>query len=171
MDKKIQKITPNFWFNTNAEDAVNFYVSIFNDAGIGRITYYTDEGKNIHGMEEGTVMTIEFQLEGQQYIALNGGGQFQFNESISFVINCDSQEEVDYYWNRLTEGGDEAAQVCGWLKDKFGVSWQVVPTELDRMLTSGDPEQVGRVTRVFLQMEKLDLMELRKAYEGQSTDS
>lgn len=167
MDMKIQKITPNFWFNTNAEDAVNFYVSIFKDAGIGRTTRYPGEGRDVHGMEKGTVMTMEFQLEGQQYLALNGGGEFEFNESISFIVNCDSQEEVDYYWDKLTEGGDESAQVCGWLKDKFGVSWQVVPRELDDMMVDGDLERVNRIMRSLLQMKKLDLNELRKAYVGE----
>ncbi|HSJ36885.1 MAG TPA: VOC family protein [Planococcus sp. (in: firmicutes)] len=167
MDKKIQKITPNFWFNTNAEDAVNFYVSIFKDASIGRTTRYSGEGREVHGMEKGTVMTIEFQLEGQQYLALNGGGEFEFNESISFIVNCDSQEEVDYYWDKLTEGGDESAQVCGWLKDKFGVSWQVVPRELDDMMVDGDQERVDRIMKSLLQMKKLDLNELRKAYVGE----
>lgn len=171
MTKKIQKITPNFWFNSNAEEAVNYYVSVFKEAEIGRTTYYTNEGKEIHGMEKGTVMTIEFLLEGQPYIALNGGAQFQFNESISFIINCESQEEVDYYWERLTDGGDEAAQVCGWLKDKFGVSWQVVPIELDEMLASGTPEQAGSVIKALLQMKKLDIAELRRAYKGEDTDT
>ncbi|TAA69737.1 VOC family protein [Planococcus salinarum] len=167
MDIGIQKITPNFWFNTNAEDAVNFYVSIFKDASIGRTIRYSGEGKEIHGMEKGTVMTIEFQLEGQRYLALNGGDEFEFNESISFIVNCDSQEEVDYYWDKLTEGGDESAQVCGWLKDKFGVSWQVVPRELDDMMVGGDRERVNRIMRSLLQMKKLDLNELRKAYVGE----
>lgn len=167
MDMKIQKITPNLWFNTNAEDAVNFYVSVFKDAVIGRVTRYSEEGRGIHGMEKGAVMTIEFQLEGQHYLALNGGGDFQFSEAISFIVNCDSQEEVDYYWDRLTEGGDKSAQVCGWLKDKYGVSWQVVPRELDDMMVGTDQKRIDRVMRSLLQMRKLDLNELRKAYVGE----
>lgn len=166
MEQKIQKITANFWFNTQAEEAVNFYVSIFNDAKIGRLTRYSKEGFEIHGMPEGTVMTIDFELEGQGFVALNGGAAFTFNEAISFIINCGSQEEVDYYWDKLTEGGDGKAQVCGWLKDKFGVSWQVVPVQLNDMLTDGDAEQVDRVIRTLLQMKKLDLRELKQAYEG-----
>lgn len=166
MAKRIQKITPNFWFDRSAEEAVNFYTTIFKDSSIGRITRYSSEGQEIHGMPEGTVMTIEFELEGQRYVALNGGDQFKFTEAISFIIHCDSQEEVDYYWDKLSQGGDEEAQVCGWLKDKFGLSWQVVPTELDEMMTSGDEEKAKRVTKAFLQMKKLDLHELRKAYEG-----
>lgn len=167
MVKKIQKITPNLWFNTNGEEAVKYYISFFKDANIGRMTRYTSEGKEFHGMAEGTVMTIEFQLEGQQFLALNGGGEFKFSEAISFIINCDSQEEVDYYWGKLTEGGDESAQVCGWLKDKFGVSWQVVPAELDDMLQDGDSHRVNRVMKSLLQMKKLDLNELRRAYVGE----
>ncbi|WP_203334522.1 VOC family protein [Planococcus beigongshangi] len=166
MEGEIQKIRPNFWFDMNAEEAVNFYLSVFKNSSIGRITRYTDEGREIHGMPEGTVMTVEFELEGQQYIALNGGDQFKFNEAVSLLINCESQDEVDYYWDRLKEGGDENAQVCGWLKDKFGVSWQVVPRELDDMMASKDIDKAKRVTRAMLQMKKLDLNELRKAYEG-----
>src|SRR5690606_25447378 len=144
MNKKIQKITTNFWFGQNAEEAVNYYVSIFNDSKIGRVTHYTSIGKEEHGMEEGQVMTIEFQLEGQQFLALNGGPHFKFTEAISFIINCESKEEIDYYWGKLTDGGDEKAQICGWLKDKFGVSWQVSPVELDDMLATGSKEQVER---------------------------
>ena len=166
MDNKIQKITPNLWFKTNAEEAVNFYVSIFKDASIGRMTRYSGVGNEIHGMTAGKVMTIEFQLEGLKYLALNGGGEFNFNEAISFIVNCDSQDEVDYYWGKLTEGGDETAQVCGWLKDKFGVSWQVVPRELDDMMMGNDQDRIDRVMRSLLQMKKLDLNELRRAYVG-----
>lgn len=166
MESKIQKITPNFWFSNVAEEAVNFYVSIFKDAQVGRITHYSKEGFEFHGMPEGTIMTIDFQIEGQEFIALNGGDAFTFNEAVSFIINCESQEEVDYYWDKLTEGGDEKSQVCGWLKDKFGVSWQVVPIQLNEMLTDPDIEKVDRVTRTLLQMKKLELSELQKAYEG-----
>lgn len=164
MDHKIQKITANLWFDQNAEEAVNYYVSIFKDSRIGRMTHYTSIGKEEHGMEEGQVMTIEFQLEGQQFLALNGGPHFTFTEAISFIVNCESQEEIDYYWDRLTVGGDEKAQVCGWLKDKFGVSWQVTPVEWDDMLLNGSEEQVKRVMQELFKMKKLDLEVFRKAY-------
>lgn len=166
MENKIQKIIANLWFNQNAEEAVNFYMSVFKDAKIGRKTYFIKEGFEIHGMPEGTVMTIDFQIEGQEFVALNGGPYFNFNEAVSFIINCDSQEEVDYYWDKLTEGGDEKAQNCGWLKDKFGVSWQVVPVALNDFLTDSDIEKVSRVTRAVFQMKKLDLHVLQKAYDG-----
>lgn len=166
MDTKIQKITANFWFNMNAEEAVEFYTSVFNNSKVGRTTYYTDAGKEIHGIDAGKVMTIEFQIEGQDFVALNGSPAFQYTEAVSFIINCESQEEVDYYWDKLTEDGDEKAQVCGWLKDRFGVSWQVVPIELNRMLASTDKGKVERVMSSLLKMKKLDLAELRRAYEG-----
>jgi predicted 3-demethylubiquinone-9 3-methyltransferase (glyoxalase superfamily) len=166
VENKIQKITTNLWFNQNAEEAVNFYMSVFKDAKIGRKTYFIKEGFETHGMPEGTVMTIDFQIEGQEFVALNGGPYFDFNEAVSFIINCDSQEEVDYYWDKLTEGGDEKAQNCGWLKDKFGVSWQVVPVALNDFLTDSDIEKVSRVTREVLQMKKLDLHALQQAYDG-----
>ncbi|MGI2329478.1 VOC family protein [Planococcus sp. YIM B11945] len=166
VDSKIQKIMANFWFNQNAEEAVDFYMSIFKNSRVGRKTYFIKEGQEIHGMPEGTVMTIEFQIEGQEFVALNGGPMFQFTEAVSFIINCDSQEEVDYYWDRLTAGGDEKAQVCGWLKDQFGVSWQVVPTVLNDMMADSDIEKAARVTRAMLQMKKLDIPTLQQAYDG-----
>ncbi|RNF38991.1 VOC family protein [Planococcus salinus] len=166
MKNKFQKITNNFWFDREAEEAVQFYLSVFKDSQMGRTTRYGKEGHEIHGMPEGTVMTIDFVLEGQEFVALNGGPAFQFNEAISLIVNCESQEEVDYYWDKLTEGGDEKAQVCGWLKDKFGVSWQVVPVALNEMLTSGDSEKVAKVTKEFMQMKKIDLPALQRAYEG-----
>jgi predicted 3-demethylubiquinone-9 3-methyltransferase (glyoxalase superfamily) len=166
VEAKIQKITPNFWFNMNAEEAVDFYMSVFKDGKIGRKTYYVKEGFEIHGMPEGTILTIDFQLEGQDFVALNGGDQFSFTEAVSFIINCDSQEEVDYYWDKLTEGGDEESQVCGWLKDKFGVSWQIVPVAMNDMFADPDTEKVERVMKVMLQMKKLDLAALQQAYEG-----
>lgn len=166
MEPKIQKITPNLWFNTQAEEAVQYYASIFQDVKIGRMTRYSKEGFEIHGMPEGTVLTIEFQIAGQEFTAMNGGDAFTFNEAVSFIINCTSQEEVDYYWDKLTAGGDESAQVCGWLKDKFGVSWQVVPVQLNEMLMDEDSTKADRVMRALLQMKKLELAELQKAYEG-----
>ncbi|WP_318153075.1 VOC family protein [Metabacillus arenae] len=166
MENKIEKITPNLWFDMQAEEAVNFYVSIFNNSKIGRITRYGKETYEINRIPEGTVMTLEFQLEGQPFVALNGGPHFQFNEAISFIVNCEGQEEVDYYWENLSEGGDEKAQVCGWLKDKYGVSWQIVPTILYEMISGPDPEKSGRVMNAMLKMKKMDVKTLRQAYEG-----
>ena len=161
-----QKITPNLWFDTNAEEAVNFYVSIFKDSEIGRITRYGNEGQEIHKMPEGTVMTIEFKIEGQEFVALNGGPIFQFSESVSFIINCETQDEVDYYWEKLSEGGDVRAQVCGWLKDKFGLSWQVVPTILTELILDQDQAKANRVMAAMLKMIKLDIETLKNAYDG-----
>lgn len=166
MNTKIQKITPNFWFDMNAEEAVDFYTKIFRNSKVGRTTYYTHAGKEIHGIDAGKVLTIEFQIEGQDFTALNGSPAFQYTEAVSFIINCESQEEVDYYWDKLTEGGDEKAQQCGWLKDRYGVSWQVVPFEVNEMLADLESEKVERVMTALLQMKKLDLSELRRAYEG-----
>jgi predicted 3-demethylubiquinone-9 3-methyltransferase (glyoxalase superfamily) len=168
-----QKITPNLWFNNNAEEAVNFYVSVFSqregvskNSQVEKISRYGKEGFEVHGQKEGTVLTIEFQLAGQSFVALNGGPDFKFNEAISFIINCEWQEEVDYYWEKLSEGGDEKAQVCGWLKDKFGVSWQIVPTILPEMLTDSDAEKSQRVMKEVFKMKKLDIATLERAYNG-----
>jgi len=153
------------WFDNNAEEAVQFYVSIFKNSKIGNVTHYGKEGYEIHKTKEGTVMTIDFEIEGQKFLALNGGPIFKFNEAISFQIYCETQDEVDYYWDKLTEGGDKNAQVCGWLKDKFGVSWQVVPNVLVKMLQDKDPKKTENVMRVMLQMQKLDINALTKAYQ------
>lgn len=166
MKNKIQKIQTNLWFDTQAEDAAKFYVSIFKNSGIRRITRYGKERHEIDGISEGTVMTVEFHLEGKEFVALNGGTQFKFTEAISFIVNCESQEELDYYWEKLSEGGDENAQVCGWLKDKFGVSWQIVPDNLTEMISDPDPEKSDRVMKALLKMKKIDIDTLRKAYEG-----
>ena len=166
MATKLEKFTTCLWFDMQAEEAANFYVSVFKDASIGRITRYVKEGQEIHGKPPGSVMAVEFKLGEQEFMALNGGPQFKFSEAVSFIINCESQEEIDYYWDKLTEGGDESAQVCGWLKDKFGVSWQVVPVALNEMLIDPDTEKVERVTKSFMQMKKLDLNELQRVYEG-----
>src|SRR5687767_5911399 len=131
----MQKITSNLWFDTQAEEAANHYVSIFKNSSIGKTTHFGKEGYEIHKMPEGTVMTVEFTIEGQKFVALNGGPIFKFNEAISFIVNCETQEEIDYYWNKLSEGGDKKAQQCGWLKDKYGLSWQVVPTILDDLIS------------------------------------
>lgn len=162
----MQKITSNLWFNQQAEEAVKFYTTIFKNASIGRILYYGKEGQEIHGMPEGSVLTVEFELEGQTFVALNGGPHFKFSEAISFIVNCDTQEEVDYYWHRLSEGGDEKAQMCGWLKDQYGLSWQIVPRALDDMLADEDKEKASRVMKAMLQMKKIDLEALKQAYDG-----
>jgi predicted 3-demethylubiquinone-9 3-methyltransferase (glyoxalase superfamily) len=161
----MQKISPCLWFDDNAEDAVKFYVSIFKNSKVGNVTRYGKEGYEIHKKKEGSVMTIDFEIEGQKFLGLNGGPIFRFNEAISFQIYCDTQEEIDYYWEKLTEGGDKNAQVCGWLKDKFGVSWQVVPIAMIKMLQDKDSKKTERVMRAMLQMHKLDIDALTKAYQ------
>lgn len=130
------------------------------------MTRYGEAGAAVSGRPDGSVMTVSFELDGQEFIALNGGPDFRFNESVSFIVNCETQEEVDYYWERLSEGGDEKAQICGWLKDRYGLSWQIVPTALARMLQEGDPVKAERVMKALLPMKKLDLETLKKAYEG-----
>jgi predicted 3-demethylubiquinone-9 3-methyltransferase (glyoxalase superfamily) len=160
----MQKITPFLWFDDQAEDAVNFYTSLFKNSKIGRIFHYTEEAAEKTGRPVGSVLTIEFEIEGQKFVALNGGPLFKFNESVSFVINCETQEEVDYFWGKLTaDGGEESA--CGWLKDKFGLSWQVTPTVLIDMLHDNDQEKSGRVMQAMLQMKKIDIKALKDAYE------
>ena len=161
----VQKITPNLWFDRQAGDAAEFYTSVFRNSRILKKTHYGKEGFEIHQMPEGTIMTVEFELEGQRFVGLNGGPIFQFNESISFIISCDNQQEVDHYWNKLTEGGDPNAQQCGWLKDKFGVSWQVVPKVLPELLQNKDPKKSGRVMQSMLQMKKIDIGKLEEAAE------
>src|SRR5437773_9006993 len=160
----MQKITPFLWFDGQAEDAANFYTSLFKNSKIGRILRYTEEVAENSGRPVGSVLTIEFEIEGQKFVALNGGPQFKFNESVSFVVNCETQEEVDYFWEKLTaDGGEESA--CGWLTDKFGLSWQVVPTVLIDMLHDEDSEKSERVTKAMLQMKKIDIKTLKEAYE------
>jgi predicted 3-demethylubiquinone-9 3-methyltransferase (glyoxalase superfamily) len=144
----MQKITSNLWFDRQAEEAVNFYTSIFKNSRIVRVGRYGKEGHEQHQMPEGTVMTIEFELEGQRFVPLNGGPIFTFNEAVSFVVNCENQEKVDHYWNALTAGGEPKAQMCGWLKDKYGLSWQVVPTVLPDMLLDKDRTKAGRRWRL-----------------------
>jgi len=161
----MQKITPCLWFDSNAEEAAEFYTSIFKKSKIGKISRYGKEGYEIHGKPEGTVLTVEFELNGQTFTALNGGPAFKFNEAISFQVHCESQNEVDHYWEKLSQGGDEKAQQCGWLKDKYGVSWQIVPTVLGEMLQDKDPKKSGRVMNALLQMKKIDIRTLEKAYE------
>jgi predicted 3-demethylubiquinone-9 3-methyltransferase (glyoxalase superfamily) len=164
----MQKITPNLWFDNQAEDAANFYTSVFGNSRIEKISHYGKEGFEIHGRPEGSVMTVQFYLEGQEFVALNGGPHFKFNEAISFVVNCSNQEEVDFYWEKLTEGGDEKAQMCGWLKDKYGLSWQIVPTILAEMMTDPDPAKSQPVMKAMLQMKKIDIAALEQAYGSKS---
>jgi predicted 3-demethylubiquinone-9 3-methyltransferase (glyoxalase superfamily) len=161
----MQKITPCLWFDDKAEEAAKFYASIFKNSKIGGVTQYGNEGYEIHGMEAGTVMTVDFEIEGQKFVALNGGPMFKFNEAISFQVHCGTQKEVDYYWEKLSEGGDENAQQCGWLKDKYGVSWQIVPNVLGKMLQDKDAKKSERVMKALLQMRKLDIQTLSQAYE------
>jgi predicted 3-demethylubiquinone-9 3-methyltransferase (glyoxalase superfamily) len=161
----MQKITPFLWFDGQAEDAVNFYTSLFKNSKIGRILRYTEEVAENSGRPVGSVLTIEFEIEGQKFVALNGGPLFKFNESVSFVVNCETQEEVDYFWEKLTADGGEESQ-CGWLKDKFGVSWQVTPTVLIDMLLDKDPEKAERVMKAMLQMQKIEIPKLKAAYGG-----
>ena len=161
----MQKITPFLWFDDQAEEAVKFYTSIFKDSKTGRILRYDDEAAKASGRPVGSVLTIEFELEGQKFVALNGGPEFKFNESVSFVVNCETQQEVDYYWQKLiADGGQESA--CGWLKDKFGLSWQVTPAVLIDLLHDKDSEKAERVMKAMLQMQKIDIDKLKAAYEG-----
>jgi predicted 3-demethylubiquinone-9 3-methyltransferase (glyoxalase superfamily) len=163
---RIDKITPCLWFDNQAEEAARYYTGIFKNSKIGKISRYGEAGKEIHGRPPGSVMTVEFELEGQKFTALNGGPVFTFNEAISFQIGCETQQEIDYYWDRLTKGGDERAQQCGWLKDKYGVSWQVVPAMLAELFTDPDREKTDRVMEALLPMKKLNIEELKRASQG-----
>jgi predicted 3-demethylubiquinone-9 3-methyltransferase (glyoxalase superfamily) len=164
--KSMQKITSNLWFDRQAEEAAKFYTGIFKNSEILNITHYGKEGYEIHKMPAGTVMTVDFTIEGQEFTALNGGPVFQFNEAISFIINCTDQKEVDYYWEKLSQGGDPKSQQCGWLKDKFGVSWQVVPEQFKEMMQDKNRERTERLMKALLQMKKLDIHKLEEAFEG-----
>ena len=154
----MQKITPHLWFNREAKEAAEFYCSVFPNSKITNVTTLRDT-------PSGAVDIVSFELSGQPFMAISAGPLFKFNEAISFMVYCDTQEEIDYYWDRLAVGGDPQAQQCGWLKDKFGLSWQIVPTEMDEMMRDGTPEQIAGVTQAFLKMKKFDLRELRKAYQ------
>lgn len=157
----MQKITPCLWFDSEAEEAAKFYTSIFKNSKIGRISHYGDAGQEIHDREAGSVMTVEFELNGQKFLALNGGPIFKFNEAISLIVNCESQDEVDHYWEKLSDGGEE--RPCGWVKDKYGLSWQIVPTVLGELMRSPDREKSDRVMQAMLQMKKLDIEKLKSA--------
>jgi predicted 3-demethylubiquinone-9 3-methyltransferase (glyoxalase superfamily) len=155
-----QKITPNLWFDTEAEEAASFYTSVFKSSRIVNVTRYTEAGPR----PAGTVMTVEFELDGQRFVGINGGDQFKFDEAVSFQITCEDQEEVDYCWERLSEGGEEGP--CGWLKDRFGLSWQVVPAGMEELFTDPDPARAERAMRAMLEMRKLDIAALRRAADG-----
>lgn len=155
----MKTITPCLWFNTEAEDAANFYTSVFEDAKVTGVSRYGDAGPG----EPGTVLTVSFELRGQEFVALNGGPEFTFSEAVSFQVSCESQAEVDGFWNALCEGGEEGP--CGWLKDKFGLSWQIIPTALPELLSDPDPEKAQRAMTAMLAMRKIDIAELRRAAE------
>ena len=160
----LQKIIPCLWFDTQAEEAANFYVSIFENSRIVRVHRYVEAGQEIHGKEAGSVQTVEFELDGQRFTALNGGPQFKFNEAISLEVTCETQQEIDFYWQSLTQGGEEVA--CGWLKDRYGLSWQITPAVLGEMLSDPDEKKVERVMNAFLKMKKLDIAAIERAYAG-----
>jgi predicted 3-demethylubiquinone-9 3-methyltransferase (glyoxalase superfamily) len=154
------KITPNLWFDTEAEEAANFYVSVFENSRIVNVSRYGEAGPRPAGM----VMTVEFELDGQRFVAINGGPEFSFDEAVSFQIKCETQDDVDHYWERLSEGGSEGP--CGWLKDSYGLSWQVVPTALDELVADPDPQRAQRAMQAMLAMGKLDIAALRSAADG-----
>jgi predicted 3-demethylubiquinone-9 3-methyltransferase (glyoxalase superfamily) len=160
------KLTPCLWFDSQAEDAANFYIGIFKNSKITAISRYGEAGQEVHGRPPGSVMTVEFELNGQSFTALNGGPHFKFNEAVSFQIDCATQEEVDYFWEKLTEGGDPEAQVCGWVKDKFGLSWQVVPTILAKLVSDPESAKSQRAMQAMLKMKKMDIAALQRAYDG-----
>ena len=162
----IQRLTPCLWFDDQAEEAARYYVGIFKNSRIGNIGRYSEAGQEVHGKPPGSVMTVDFELDGQTFTALNGGPHFKFNEAVSFQINCETQDEIDDYWEKLSEGGDEKAQVCGWLKDKYGLSWQVVPTEMAGLFKDSQSAGAQRAMNAMLQMKKLDIAELKRAHAG-----
>jgi predicted 3-demethylubiquinone-9 3-methyltransferase (glyoxalase superfamily) len=164
--QRVQRISPCLWFDNQAEEAANFYTKIFPNSRIGLISRYGEAGREIHQRPAGSVMTVAFELDGQPFTALNGGPVFKFTEAISLQVNCETQQEVDHYWTRLSEGGDPKAQQCGWLKDKYGVSWQVVPEVLPQMMAGPDRAKSERVMTVLLKMKELEIAELKRAYEG-----
>jgi predicted 3-demethylubiquinone-9 3-methyltransferase (glyoxalase superfamily) len=155
-----QKIVPNLWFDTEAEEAAGFYTSVFKNSRVVNVTRYTEAGPR----EAGTVMAVEFELDGQRFVGINGGPQFTFDEAVSFQITCEDQDEVDHYWERLTDGGQESQ--CGWLKDRYGLSWQVVPAGMEEVFADPDPERARRAMEAMLGMRKLDIAALRSAADG-----
>ena len=161
----MQKINPFLWFDSNAEEAAKFYVSVFNNSKIDKVTRYPEEAAKKIGRGPGSVMTVEFTLDGQEFVALNGGPQFKFSEAISFSVNCDTQEQVDYFWEKLTANGGEPGR-CSWLRDKFGLSWQVQPRLLIQLLADPDKAKAARVMNAMMEMDKIDIAALKKAAEG-----
>jgi len=161
-----QRITPCLWFDDQAEEAVRFYTGIFKNSRILQLSRYGEAGQEVHGRPAGSVMVVAFELDGQRFTALNGGPLFEFNEAISLQVSCETQDEVDYYWDKLSAGGDETAQQCGWLKDRYGVSWQIVPSVLPEIMSGGDTAGSGRAMQAMLQMKKLDIDALKRAYAG-----
>jgi predicted 3-demethylubiquinone-9 3-methyltransferase (glyoxalase superfamily) len=159
-----QKISPCLWFDTEAEEAANFYIGVFANSRICHIARYENAGQEKHGKEAGSVMVVEFDLSGQKFVALNGGPRFKFNEAVSFQVYCETQAEVDHFWSRLTQHGEEGH--CGWLKDKYGLSWQIIPTVLLQMMIDPDSKKSERVMKAFLSMKKFDIAALERAYEG-----
>lgn len=158
-----QRIVPNLWFDTQAEEAASFYVSVFKNSRIGAVSRYTEAGPR----PVGTVMTVEFELDGQAFVGINGGPQFPFSEAVSFQVNCETQDEVDYYWERLSDGGQEGP--CGWLKDRYGLSWQVVPTGMEELVSDPDPQRAERAMQAMFGMTKLDIAALRRAADGDAS--
>jgi len=162
----IRRIIPCLWFDSQAEEAAKFYVSIFERSRITGLTRYGTEGQEIHGGKPGSVLTVAFELDGEPFTALNGGPLFRFTEAVSFQVMCETQDEIDRYWSKLSAGGDEKAQQCGWLKDKYGLSWQVVPAVLPALIGDPDPAKAGRVMKALLPMKKLDIQALKQAHAG-----
>jgi predicted 3-demethylubiquinone-9 3-methyltransferase (glyoxalase superfamily) len=159
-----QKISPFLWFDNQAEEAANFYVSVFENSRIRAVSRYGEAGREVHGRAPGSVMVVDFELDGQSFAALNGGSLFKFNEAVSFQVNCDSQAEIDHFWKALTDGGQESQ--CGWLKDRFGLSWQVVPSQLRQIMSGGDAARQDRVMAAVMGMKKFDIAALQHAYDG-----
>lgn len=162
----MKAITPCLWFDGQGEEAARFYASVFSNSKIGKISRYDEASAAASGQPAGSALTVEFELAGQSFLALNGGPQFQFSEAVSFVVHCEDQNEVDHYWSRLVDGGEES--MCGWLKDRFGVSWQIVPIQLSELMTGPDTAASGRVMQALLQMRKLDVAALQRAYDGET---
>ena len=162
----IQKMVPCLWFDSQADEAARLYVSVFERSRIGQIARFPAAGQEVHGRPAGSVMTVAFELDGVSFTALNGGPLFKFNESVSLQVMCETQDEIDRFWTKLGEGGDEKAQQCGWLKDRFGVSWQVVPAALGRILGDPDPDRARRATEAMMAMKKLDIAQLERAADG-----
>jgi predicted 3-demethylubiquinone-9 3-methyltransferase (glyoxalase superfamily) len=162
----VQKISPCLWFDDKAEEAATFYTSIFNNSRIKNVSRYTEAGQETHHRAPGTAMTVAFDLEGQAFTALNGGPQFKFTEAISFQVSCKDQEEIDYFWEKLSAGGDPKAQQCGWLKDKFGLSWQIIPAAMGEFFKDNGKGGAQRAMQAMLPMKKIDIAKMRQAYEG-----